>query len=204
MAGNGKEDNILKSQNREKAELFEGATNSGNGEPQMNRLPEDNLVHTEFDVEELLNQEKGDRHRPERGEEREIDLGGQDIEDEVELYLVEELGYNPDSDYFSISGSIRIFEDEGSIGVIYELEEDYSGFEDERMSAPLIQLMDDEILEFSLQSQLNYSMTSVENDDGLKIGFKYDKETYGPGSEEVGKAIRWIEENLPNYDDSGR
>ncbi|MFQ3275261.1 MAG: hypothetical protein ACI9LV_000219 [Candidatus Nanohaloarchaea archaeon] len=202
MSGNTEEEESLKSQNLVTAETFEdGVEEETNTD--RNELPEDELIPEEFDIDELLAQEKGERYTP-QGSRRELDLGGGNVSDQVELYLVEELGYNPDSDYFNIAGSVSIFEDDQSVSVLYELEEDYTEFDEEAVRTPLIQFMDRDLLERAVQSQLNYSMVSVENEDSLKIGFRYDAENYDPASEEVGKAIDWIEENIPDYEDSGR
>lgn len=198
------EEHSLKSQNRKTAEVFENGLDAKEAEISgEEKLPRDELTPQQFDVEELLDREQGERYNPETRE-RQLDLGGQKISDEVELYLVEELGYDPDSDYFNIAGSVNIFEGDESIRVLYELDEDYTELENNVMRTPLIQFMDEELLETTIQDKLDYSMVSVENSSGLKVGFRYDSENYDPASEEVGKAIGWIEENIPDYEDSGR
>lgn len=205
MGGEGIVDTDLRSQNTRKAEEFENgstvSTEEHNGQ-NSERLPRDDLAPEEFDVKQLLEKERGERSLREDGERR-LDLGGEDITDEVELYLVEELGYNPDSDYFITAGSVEILEDDGSIGVLYQLDEDFTKLSNEGLVTPVIEFLDEEILEKTLQAQLDYSMVSVENGDKLTIGFKYDQENYDPASEEVGKTISWIEDNLPDYG-SGR
>lgn len=154
-------------------------------------------------MERLVKEEKGERLTPSASGRSKLDLEANSISDDIELYMVDELGYNPDSDDFSTAGSVDIIEKESSIGVVYELDEDYTELNNDILEKPLVHFIDDQVIENTIQGRLDYAMVGVENGEKLRVGFSYDKEDYDPASEEVGKAIGWIEQNLPNYEDSG-
>ncbi len=171
------------------------------------RFQDSDEVQEQFDVEKHL-EDDTDGYEIVDGDDvglREDGLpkGTEHRLDQVEEFLIDQLGYDPDVEDYATFGDVNVQYGNGVIDVFYEVGDNLSS--PDELTAPIIQNAEPEVIELSIAGDVPHAATrSYERDGKNGVQFRYREEDWIIATEEVGDAISEFEEELELSGYSGR
>lgn len=118
-------------------------------------------------------------------------------------YMIDQVGYNPETEDFDTFGEISITYHHGNIDVFYELSENLTS--PDGLEAPIVHNAGPEILEQAMTGEVPHTLTQgYESEDATGVQFRYHEDDWVIATEEIGDAITSFEEDLGLDSYSGR